>query len=422
MNNYKFGNYICQLREEHNMTQAGLAEKIGVSDKAVSKWENGQAFPRIETFEKLAHELDTTVEDIYLASKDGIKRICIANNFYSIMHIDINGQLYSIRADESKWIEIDSDTAVIKLMGKILTEDDYNELDESVETLKDRITVGLIKKFSNSLTSLVLQTDCTYRISNITSDILLSVDLDGFDLGDKTLIGVDFMVAYPKITSTGDTKIELLHARGQNTKEVIKKYKRIGLFSDLGLGFVTMLLSYPLRGMYFKHLCKPRVLKKNIINADKHKQKSEKRNNGRKVGCLGTVLISIAMIVIFFLFDALVLDVIFVDSRRPALVAADYSTITLYDDVYVRIDNLPEDATESVFSSLSMWENARTDGLSKWNQSSQDERVKCYKGSDGTKYLWLVEDYFDTVHDENGEELDWWDFDEHYVYVCENSR
>lgn len=53
MNMYKFGNYICKLREEKSLTQADLAKLLDVSDKSISKWENGQAFPRIETFEKL---------------------------------------------------------------------------------------------------------------------------------------------------------------------------------------------------------------------------------------------------------------------------------------------------------------------------------------------------------------------------------
>ena len=82
MNMYKFGNYICKLRENKNLTQTELAKALDVSDKSISKWENGQAFPRIETFEKLAVALDTTVEDIFSASKDGIKRICIVNSFF----------------------------------------------------------------------------------------------------------------------------------------------------------------------------------------------------------------------------------------------------------------------------------------------------------------------------------------------------
>ncbi len=61
MNMYKFGNYICKLREEKNLTQSELASLLDVTDKSVSKWENGQAFPRIDTFEKLALVLGTSV-------------------------------------------------------------------------------------------------------------------------------------------------------------------------------------------------------------------------------------------------------------------------------------------------------------------------------------------------------------------------
>lgn len=41
MNNYVTGTTIKNLREKQNLTQGQLAEKIGVTDKAVSKWETG---------------------------------------------------------------------------------------------------------------------------------------------------------------------------------------------------------------------------------------------------------------------------------------------------------------------------------------------------------------------------------------------
>lgn len=41
MNQYVTGMVIKELREKNNMTQAALAEKLSVSDKAVSKWETG---------------------------------------------------------------------------------------------------------------------------------------------------------------------------------------------------------------------------------------------------------------------------------------------------------------------------------------------------------------------------------------------
>lgn len=41
MDNVKIGQLILRLRKENNMTQLQLAEKMGISDKAVSKWERG---------------------------------------------------------------------------------------------------------------------------------------------------------------------------------------------------------------------------------------------------------------------------------------------------------------------------------------------------------------------------------------------
>ena len=39
MNQIKIGNFIAEVRKQQNMTQRELAEKIGVSDKTISKWE-----------------------------------------------------------------------------------------------------------------------------------------------------------------------------------------------------------------------------------------------------------------------------------------------------------------------------------------------------------------------------------------------
>ncbi|MBR3768196.1 MAG: helix-turn-helix transcriptional regulator [Clostridia bacterium] len=424
MNMYKFGNYICKLREEKNLTQAELANQLDVSDKSISKWENGQAFPRIETFEKLAVALDTTVEDIFSASKDGIKRICIANNFYYVMQIDVDGQLYTIRADESKWVEINDnkDSMVIKITGEFLTDESFGELDNSAAKLKDKIMFKVMKKATTELMSLILQVDCTYKISNIQPDSLITVEHDGFDLGDKTLMFQDFQIMYPKIVCGSGTLVELLKAKGKNSKEIIKKYKKLGLASDMGMDFIDMILAYPLRGMYFKHLCKPAILKKNILKAEVHKENTEKRNSGKKIGCLGGCFSIIALLLVWFVLDIFVFSVLFVASEKPYLVASDYSSITYKDNVYVRIDELPEYAYPTTMLGASIWEDTRTDGLSKWDQSMQGDKVQLFEDDEGREYLWLVEDYADNIlgANDNGEDKEYEDFDEHYVYVCEN--
>lgn len=64
MNPEKTGNFINELRSKLNLTQKALAEKINVTDKAVSKWERGDGFPDISVMQSLAEVLGVSVEEI----------------------------------------------------------------------------------------------------------------------------------------------------------------------------------------------------------------------------------------------------------------------------------------------------------------------------------------------------------------------
>lgn len=64
MDNQKFGAFIAAARKEKGMTQSELAEKLHVTDKAVSKWERGAGFPDIKTIEPLATALGLTIFEI----------------------------------------------------------------------------------------------------------------------------------------------------------------------------------------------------------------------------------------------------------------------------------------------------------------------------------------------------------------------
>lgn len=58
------GQFIAQLRKEQNMTQADLARKLQVTDKAVSKWERGLGLPDINSIEPLAEALGVSILEI----------------------------------------------------------------------------------------------------------------------------------------------------------------------------------------------------------------------------------------------------------------------------------------------------------------------------------------------------------------------
>lgn len=64
MHDYSFGNTLFQLRRRAGMTQKELAQRLNVTDKAVSKWENGRAKPTTDTLRKLAALLDVFPEDL----------------------------------------------------------------------------------------------------------------------------------------------------------------------------------------------------------------------------------------------------------------------------------------------------------------------------------------------------------------------
>lgn len=69
MDKHITGSVIKRLRENKNMTQEELAEKIFVSSKTVSKWETGQGFPDISLIEPLAKALNISVIELFSGSE-----------------------------------------------------------------------------------------------------------------------------------------------------------------------------------------------------------------------------------------------------------------------------------------------------------------------------------------------------------------
>ena len=64
MNQYVTGTVIKQLREKNKMTQLQLAEKLGVSDKTVSKWETAKGYPDITLLEPIAEAFKISVTEL----------------------------------------------------------------------------------------------------------------------------------------------------------------------------------------------------------------------------------------------------------------------------------------------------------------------------------------------------------------------
>ena len=80
---FKVGNFFAELRKEKGLTQFELAEKINVTDKAVSKWENGKCLPEMEQLKKLAKLYNITIDELILG-----ERVNDSNNIHEEVTVE----------------------------------------------------------------------------------------------------------------------------------------------------------------------------------------------------------------------------------------------------------------------------------------------------------------------------------------------
>ena len=127
MDQIRIGKFIQVLRKGKNLTQAELANKLGVSDRAVSKWENGRGLPDYEYVQDLCKELEISFnefmageriedkdtetkleENLTAAYKDSIKgeKTIIQDKNYIYSHydnyLDLNFDVYNRRSSNEK--------------------------------------------------------------------------------------------------------------------------------------------------------------------------------------------------------------------------------------------------------------------------------------------------------------------------------
>ena len=70
MLDFEFGNRLCRLRQKAHLSQSQLGEKVGVSNKAVSKWENGKSKPGLDVVNRLADVLGVSLDELLHAPSE----------------------------------------------------------------------------------------------------------------------------------------------------------------------------------------------------------------------------------------------------------------------------------------------------------------------------------------------------------------
>lgn len=73
MDQIKIGKFIKETRKNQKLTQSDLAEKLNVSDRAISKWENGQCMPDVSIMLDLCNELKINVNELLSGKKMNIE-------------------------------------------------------------------------------------------------------------------------------------------------------------------------------------------------------------------------------------------------------------------------------------------------------------------------------------------------------------
>lgn len=69
MDQEKIGNFILECRKNKKLTQSELAEKLGVTDKSISNWENGRNMPDLSLFKPLCDILEISINDLISGEK-----------------------------------------------------------------------------------------------------------------------------------------------------------------------------------------------------------------------------------------------------------------------------------------------------------------------------------------------------------------
>lgn len=213
MDYQKIGTFIAKKRKEKNLTQKALASLIGVTDKAVSKWERGLGCPDISLLDILSKVLDVSILDIlngqevvdeYINTKDAKNNIeNIVNNskieneklkkfiskilvgiilsigalliILNIINIkNLNKKTYFDEGYEtlynsiSKKIDkLNSNINIIKNNKGIYKEEDYNEILKNIDSINNNISsFKLLKYYDNK--SYIKQVDINYMAFNVS--------------------------------------------------------------------------------------------------------------------------------------------------------------------------------------------------------------------------------------------------------------
>ena len=131
MNQIKIGAFISERRKAKGWTQSQLAEKLEITDKAISKWETGRSMPDLSLFMPLCTLLDVTLNELFAGE-------CIAEEKLKEKADEVLMDVITNWLGHDKWESKESDTTP----ENVLEVENVSKLYENVSTGHENVSIG----------------------------------------------------------------------------------------------------------------------------------------------------------------------------------------------------------------------------------------------------------------------------------------
>lgn len=258
---------IRELRKQAKLSQEMMAEKIGVSRQAITKWETGLGVPDIENLVAIADLFKLSLDE--LMGRD-IEHETLAKDYLyeSVTEYDIDGKkdfdISFMGANKLKLYAYEGEKVKVILLSDTIS-DIQNELKTKIDDIKRKIDID-IKRVGN-LSETVAKNELTIKIlipqlymgevdlnGNTNILELKNLELDNIEFGGKSKeITLENIKSYIEIDTNEDAKLYVKNVEGTLDINQLSATSKLYIASTDEFGFVT-------KGVLNKVLCKQDML------------------------------------------------------------------------------------------------------------------------------------------------------------------
>lgn len=258
---------IRELRKQANLSQEMMAEKIGVSRQAITKWETGLGVPDIENLVAIADLFKLSLDE--LMGRD-IEHETLAKDYLyeSVTEYDIDGKkdfdISFMGANKLKLYAYEGEKVKVILLSDTIS-DIQNELKTKIDDIKRKIDID-IKRVGN-LSETVAKNELTIKIlipqlymgevelnGNTNILELKNLELDNIEFSGKSKeITLENIKSHIEIDTNEDAKLYVKNVEGALDINQLSATSKLYIASTDEFGFVT-------KGVLNKVLCKQDML------------------------------------------------------------------------------------------------------------------------------------------------------------------